>query len=150
MESLTSDFGDLLAANSLKQDAGSAGSNAASLAENLQKAMQPVFEQLTEVGDEVVLQTGDGKQFKVIRCDGEEVDSEDEAEENAPEQEDTRKEPETDAGLEEEKQQDTGDFEYYDEEEAGESEGDPPGQGDPQAPPEPIEESAGQSTARFQ
>ena len=55
LEGLKTGFNDLLAANSLKQEVASSASNAASQAENLEKAMQPVFEQLTEVGDEVVL-----------------------------------------------------------------------------------------------
>ena len=61
LESLKNDFNDLLATNTVKQEVASSASNAASQAENLQKAMQPIFEKLTEVGDEVVLQTADGK-----------------------------------------------------------------------------------------
>ena len=52
--------------------------------------MQPVFEQLTEVGDKVYLQTGDGKQFKVVRCDGEEDSDNDD--ENTPDEDTKQKE----------------------------------------------------------
>ena len=44
--------------------------------------MQPVFDQLTEIGDELVMQTSDGRFFKVLRCDGEDDDSRDDPDEN--------------------------------------------------------------------
>ena len=84
--------------------------------------MQPVFEQLTEIGDEIVMQTSDGRYFKVLRCDGEDEDSGDEPDKNTTGQNDVKKESETEAGPEESKQQEGDDFEYYDEEEDGESE----------------------------
>ena len=55
--------------------------------------MQPVFEQLTEVGDKVYLQTEDGKQFKVVRCDGE--DDSDNDDESTPEEDENKKQAES-------------------------------------------------------
>ena len=55
--------------------------------------MQPVFEQLTEVGDKVYLQTGDGKQFKVVRCDGEEDSDNDD--ESTPDEDEDEKQAES-------------------------------------------------------
>ena len=45
-------------------------------AEQLQKALQPVVEQLTEIGDEVLMQLAPGQFFKITKCDGAEYEEE--------------------------------------------------------------------------
>ena len=109
--------------------------------------MQPVFDQLTEIGDELVMQTSDGRFFKVLRCDGEDDDSRDDPDENTAGQKGVQKNSETDAGPGESKQQDGDDFEYYDEEEDGESEAEATGRDFPKVI-DPNEDSPGQTVAK--
>ena len=49
-------------------------------AEQLQRALQPIVEQLTDVGDELVMQLAPGQFYKISKCDGAEYGSEEEDE----------------------------------------------------------------------
>ena len=49
-------------------------------AEQLQKALEPIVGQLTDVGDELVMQLAPGQFYKISKCDGAEYGSEEEDE----------------------------------------------------------------------